>query len=53
MKKIIWSVVISISMLIIMWFSVSYAEVISKNNTGNPEYSRCNAFVVISEMGGK
>lgn len=49
MKNIIWTIIISISMFVLIWFSASYIEVISKNNTENPEYSPYNVFVLITK----
>lgn len=46
-KKAIWAVVITISLLVISWFVISYIEVISKNNHANPKYSEYNAFVML------
>lgn len=48
-KKAIWTVTITISILVIVWFGMSYIEVISKNNNENPQYNKYNVFELIVE----
>lgn len=43
MKKI-GTLMMALSILLLIWMSVSFLEVISKNNRANPEYSQYNAF---------
>lgn len=49
LKKAIWTVTITISLLVIAWFGMSYIEVISKNNNENPQYNKYNVFELIVE----
>ena len=48
-KKAIWTVTITISLLVIAWFGMSYIEVISKNNNENPQYCEYNFFSVLED----
>lgn len=48
-KKMIWAVTITISILVIVWFGASYIEVVSKNNNENPQYNEYNVFELIVE----
>jgi hypothetical protein len=49
MKKLLWAVAMTISILVIAWFGASYIEVVAKNNTENPQYNKYNAFEMIVE----
>ena len=34
----------------ILWFTLSFIEIYYKNNYENPEYSKYNCFVIITEV---
>lgn len=40
----------AIIILFFVWILLSYFEIISKNSSSGPEYSECNAFILISEV---
>lgn len=47
MKKIINKIFLILSVIIILWFIVSYLEVITKNLGENPQYSFWNIFELL------
>lgn len=47
MKKIINKIFLILSVIIILWFIVSYLEVITKNLSENPQYSFWNIFELL------
>lgn len=47
--KIVETVVLVISIALILWLFVSWAEIVSKNLKPNPTYSEWNAFVLITK----
>ena len=50
MKKFISKVISVLLILVTIWFVGSFAEVIAKNTTQNPEYSKANLFCVMMEF---
>lgn len=47
MKKMIERVVIIMMVLVLMWLALSYAEVLCKNLTPNPNYCEWNFFEIL------
>lgn len=45
MKKICLNIYIIISVIVMLWATLSYAEIISKNTDKNPEYSENNIII--------
>ncbi len=54
MKKILERLVIIIMVVWLVWFGLSYFEVICKNTTMNPQYSFWNLFeIALRQVEGK
>lgn len=47
MKKILFTILIA---LLIIWFGVSYIEIIAQNSMPNPQYMNCNLIIWIIEI---
>lgn len=47
MKKILSNILTIISVIFILWFALSYIEIISKNLSKNPQYSFWNIFELL------
>ena len=49
MIKRIEGVLIVLGIVLLLWVSVSYAEILTKNTKENPTYSEANFFKVVFE----
>lgn len=45
MKKLLSNLLLIISVLFLLWFGISYGEIICKNTSPNPKYSKNNIIV--------
>lgn len=50
MKKFVSKIVSILLILVTVWFIGSFAEVIAKNTTQNPQYSEINLFCLMTEF---
>lgn len=48
--KAIECIIKAIAIIFFTWILLSYIEVVGKNSSSGPEYSECNAFILISEV---
>ena len=46
-KRTFWIITTVISLCFLCWIGVSYFDVISKNNSENPQYSQYNFFEIL------
>lgn len=47
-KKILESVVLTMSMIFILWFLLSWGDVVADNTSENPQHSEYNMFVLMT-----
>ena len=47
--NIVGNVVCIVGFIVLLWFAISWVEVISKNLTPNPQYFDWNMFVLLTE----
>ena len=48
--KVLGKALYLLCMVFILWFTLSFLEIAHKNNYENPEYSKYNCFIIMTEV---